>query len=351
MATHYVYIDPDKSQLAQGDILQRTDSLVKLLNHYHPHYAEHPDYQFFAILTQSCDLVRRAGKTAKSPYITIAAARTIEDTLLREAAKRQKDWQRPTKLIGQSDRNNLLMFLQRLLDNNEPGYFYLHIDQSLGINRACCVVLPLAVSVRVQHYDMLLEAKIAQITDAFQAKLGWLIGNLYGRVGTTEWDKEYPDNPIKDAARKILDATLVSVTDEQIKEFGAELKQDSNLTNKSAIDLVDYIRRKKILPRSRKFAIRAAEVSRSLRLVNPIQGRTALALQEGDSLKQSIKQLLFTADVPVGDVDDLADKLIGTVSRRLGEVMTDANLPGRDEIALGFIRGLLQDPQIAALLS
>jgi hypothetical protein len=87
MATHYVYDDPDKAQLAQGDILQRTDALVSLLGEYHPHYAEHPDYKFFAVLTQSCDLVRRDGRPPKSPYITIAAARTLEETLLREGAK------------------------------------------------------------------------------------------------------------------------------------------------------------------------------------------------------------------------------------------------------------------------
>jgi hypothetical protein len=350
MPTHYVYDDPDKTQLAQGDVLQRTDALVALLGQYHPHYAEHPDYKFFAILTQSCDLVRRDGKPPKSPYITIAAARTLEETLLREAAKGQSDWQRQAKVIGLRERNNLLMFLQRVIDNNEPGYFYLHEDQSVGIHRACCVVLPLGVSLRARHYDLLLEAKIAQVKDTFQAKLGWLIGNMYGRVGTTEWDKEYPDRPVKTVSKEVLEATLHSVGDDQIKEGVAELKREGGLENKTPEEIFEHIRNKNILSRSKKFENRAAEVSKSVRLVSLIQGRASTAMHDGDALKLSLRRMLIDAETPEKTVDALTDQLINAVNQRISEVMTDADLPGRDDIALKFIRGLLQDPQIAAIL-
>jgi hypothetical protein len=350
MPTHYVYDDPDKTQLAQGDVLQRTDELVALLGQYHPHYAEHPDYKFFAVLTQSCDLVRRDGKPPKCPYITIAAARTLEETLLREAAKGQSNWQRQTKVVGLRERNSLLMFLQRVIDNNEPGYFYLHEDQSVGIHRACCVVLPLGVSLRVQHYDLLLKAKIAQVKDTFQAKLGWLIGHMYGRVGTTEWDKEHPDRPVKTVSKEVLEATLHSLGDDQIKEGVAQLKREGQLENMTPEEIFEHIRRRSILSRSKKLENRAAEVSKSLRLVNLIQGRASTAIHHGDALKQSLRQILMDAKTSEEAVDALADQLIGAVNRRISEVMTDADLPGRDDIALKFIRGLLQDPQIAAIL-
>jgi len=350
MVTHYVYDDPDKVQLGQGDVLQRTDALVALLAQYHPHYAEHPDYKFFAVMTQSCDLVRRDDKLPKSPYITIAAARTLEETLLREAAKSQSNWQRQAKVIGMRDRDNLLMFLQRVIDNNEPGYFYLHEDQSVGIHRACCVVLPLGVSLRSQHYDLLLEAKIAQVKDTFQAKLDWLIGNMYSRVGTTEWNNEYPDRPVETVSKEVLEATLHSVRDEQIKEGLAELKHDGQLENKTPDEIFNHIRKKNILSRSKKFENRAAEVSKSVRLVNLIQGRVLTAMQDGDALKQSLRQILINAETSEESVDALTDQLVGAVNQRISEVMTDADLPGRNDIAVKFIRGLLQDPQIAAIL-
>ena len=350
MATHYVYDDPDPTQLAQGDVLRRSEALVDLLDQYHPHYAAHPDYQFFAVLTQSCDLVRRGGKPPKCKYVTIAAARTLEETLLREAAKSQKEWQRQTKVIGGRERNSLLMFLHRLLDNNEPGYFYLHEDQQLGIHRSCCVVLPLAVSVRAQHYDMLVEAKIAQIKDTFQAKLGWLIGNMYGRVGTTEWDSQYPDNPLKDVVKTVLDGTLFSVTDEQIKEGLAELKRQKLLEAMSPEEIFDHIRQKTILSRGKKFESRALEVSKTVRLVNPIHGRASNALRDAGALKESIINVLNAAEVAEDDVEMVADQLLLTMNQQIGEVLSDTNLPGRDEVVTTFIRGLLQDPQIAAIL-
>lgn len=350
MATHYVYDEPDKTQLAQGDVLERTNALIGLLNQFHPHYAEHPDYKYFAVLTQSCDLVRRRAKPPKSPYITVAAARTLDQTLLREAAKTQDEWQRETKVIGGRLRNNLLMFLERLLDNNEPGYFYLHVDQSLGIHQPCCVLLPLAVSLRAQHYDLLLDAKRAQVKDAFQAKLGWLIGNMYGRVGTTEWDKEYPDNPVKTVAKDVLDATFVSVTDEQMKEGLAELKQKGDWAKKSPAEIFEHIRGKTVLPRSRKFENRAIEVSESLRFINVIRGRASNAMHEGGALERSIERIVAAANVPEDVVEPLVSQLVGAVNQRLNEVMTDANLPGRDEVVRSFVRGLLQDPQIASIL-
>ncbi len=350
MATHYVYDDPDKRELAQGDILQRTPALVALLNQYHPHYAQHPDYKFFAVLTQSCDLVRRDGKSPRTAYIAIAAARTLEETLVREAAKAQEPWQREAKVIGGKTRTSLLMFLQRLLDNNEPGHFYLHVDQELGIHRPCCVVLALSVTVRVQHYETLLDAKVAQLKDTFQAKLGWLIGNMYSRVGTTEWDREYPDNPVRLVAAKVLDDTLHSVTDEQIKEGLAELKEGGQLAGKSPQQIFEHIRHTAILPRSKKFEQRAADVSTTVRLVSLIQARAKEAIHEGDALKASVSQILRSANVAEDVIAGLAAELIEAVNARVSQVMTDERLPNRNEIALSFIRGILQDPKIAAIL-
>lgn len=350
MATHYVYDDPDKTQLAQGDVLMRTPALTAVLNQYHPHYAQHRDYNFFTIVTQSCDLVRRNGKPPKTPYIAIAAARTLEETLIREAAKGQEPWQREAKVIGSKLRSNLLEFLKRLFNNNEPGYFYLHVDQQLGIHRSCCVVLALSVALRAEHYDTLLEAKVAQLKDTFQAKLGWLIGNMYSRVGTTEWDKEYPDNPVKAAAKKILGDTLYSVTDEQIKEGLAELKEANQIDGKSPTDIFEHIRDKNILPRSKKFEQRAMEVSKAIRLVNLIQAHTKRAMHDGDVLRNAITQILAAASISNEMIGSLADTLIATVDTHLCEIMTDDHLPDRDEVVLSFIRGILQDPKIATIL-
>ena len=90
MSTHYVYVDPNKSELQQGDVLQRCDALSAVLDKYFPYYSNHIDYRYFQVLTQTCDLVRRDDDPCAAHYISIAAVRPIKDVLLLEAARLQE---------------------------------------------------------------------------------------------------------------------------------------------------------------------------------------------------------------------------------------------------------------------
>ena len=78
---HFTYKEkPDMESLCQGDVLEKTEALNELLGTVHP-YFQNDDYQYFMVLTQSCDLVRRDGKKCKTPYITLAAVRSYNDFL------------------------------------------------------------------------------------------------------------------------------------------------------------------------------------------------------------------------------------------------------------------------------
>ncbi len=350
MVMHYVYREPDKASLNQGDVLDRTPALVALLEQYHQHYAHHPSYRYFVVLTQSCDLVRRGGPP-KSPYIAVAAARPIGELILREAAKYQEEWQRETKVVGSKAKERLIMFIQHLLDNNEPQYFYLHNDISLGIHEACCVHLALSVALRAEHYDTILAAKIAQLTDTFQAKLGWLIGNMYSRVGTTEWDHEYTDNPCKAHAEQLLNKTLVPIAEDQIKEGIAALRERKELEGKTPQEILDFIQRTTVLSRKEKFEARAADVIRDtkrVKIIKSIRGRASYAIREGGVLKKGIVELLQASGVE--QANDLADKLIRLFDDRMTSVMSDETMPGREELLTGLLRSILQDTKVAATL-
>jgi hypothetical protein len=190
MSTHYIYNDnPDNEQLYQGDVLERTPELISLLSQFHHHYAEKEDYQYFLVITQSCDLQRRDGKNPKSPYISIAAVRPVEDAIWREAKKYQEWWQIKTRIISDRNLQKLIMFVDSMIDNNAPNYFYLHEDLNLGISGYNCAFLALSVALKIEHYDLCLSAKKTQLKNEFQAKLGWLVGDMYSRVGTVEWQK------------------------------------------------------------------------------------------------------------------------------------------------------------------
>ena len=53
--------------------------------------------------------------------------------------------------------------------------------------------LALSVALRISHYDACIGAKVAQLDDVFQAKVGWLTGNLYSRVGTPDLEEKEDD--------------------------------------------------------------------------------------------------------------------------------------------------------------
>ena len=112
------------------------------------------------------------------------------------------------------------------MDNNKPGFFYLHTDAQVGITEPSCAFLHLAISFRAQHYERCLGAKIAQLKEPFQAKLGWLLGSMYSRVGTTEWNSEKPDEKVGAAASKILKQTVIPYDDVQLKEALDDLRAE-----------------------------------------------------------------------------------------------------------------------------
>jgi hypothetical protein len=59
-------------------------------------------------------------------------------------------------------------------------------------------MLRVSVSVRSDHYQTLVDARTGRLKPAFQAKLGWLLGNLYDRPATPDWG----DNPAQESKLK-----------------------------------------------------------------------------------------------------------------------------------------------------
>lgn len=97
-------------------------------------------------------------------------------------------------------RTTFEQFLQRLFNNNEPPFFYFEAAHQDGIYEEMCAMLALPISLKPEHYETLRKAKLAGISDVFQAKLGWLLGQMYSRVGT-------PDHEPKVMAEKVRSYT------------------------------------------------------------------------------------------------------------------------------------------------
>lgn len=179
----------DRANLTQGDLLVRNSALAHALQQAHQYYATAPDYSHFVVLTQSCDLVRRP-KKCRARYITLAAARPLSVVTSRFLQRISYGYDFPITLCNKDDEVRAQQLLERLLHNTEDGYFFIRKGSHPSVPDDLCVFLPLSISIRVDHYEACLNAKIAQLEEIFSAKVGWLTGNLYSRVATPDVEEK-----------------------------------------------------------------------------------------------------------------------------------------------------------------
>jgi hypothetical protein len=186
MATHWTYADfREEDDLAQGDILWPTDELRAILKEVHPHFLD-AKYIAFLLTTQSCDIVRRKGE-CNSRYLNLAVIRGLEDVL-------HDILSHECECVGQGiytqeSKFKAKQLLNRVFNQNEQalGLFYLHQDGDAGIAVASVSLLRVSVTLRVEHYDVLRRSRRGRLAPEFRGKLGWLVGNLYSRIGTKDW--------------------------------------------------------------------------------------------------------------------------------------------------------------------
>lgn len=187
MSIHFTYSEPDPKELKQGDILKKTPELLALIKEVHPHYSRE-DYLYFQVLTQTCDLVRRNGE-CKSRYITLAAVRAMDLVVQRAIEKFTDKTVFQGKMVCSTrHKRSLTDLFYKLLNNNDTHHFFLQASPEYGLDLDCCTQLHLSISIRAyEHFEVCLNAKILELRENFTAKLGWLVGNLYSRVGTEDY--------------------------------------------------------------------------------------------------------------------------------------------------------------------
>jgi len=186
---HFTYNpEPDNTILKQGDVLEKTPQLNSLLQKYHSHYTS-PVYTHFQILTQSCDLVKRRS-SCSARYITIAAVRSfdtvIQRTIISETGKNiELDGKR---FCNDKGKDRLAFVVETILNNNAKEFFYLHNAPKNKLENDSTTFLHLSITIKAEeHYELCLKAKILELKENFRAKLGWMVGNLYSRVGTEDF--------------------------------------------------------------------------------------------------------------------------------------------------------------------
>lgn len=271
----------NRTSLLQGDLLVRNEHLCASLRDGHSYYAKASDYTHFLVLTQSCDLVRRGKKPCKARYITLAAARPLQTVVDRFLESRVLDSDKLSfRLFEKSDENVARQFIERIVHHTEEGYFFIPKSGSHTIARDLCVFLPLSIAIRSQdHYEACLSAKVAQLTDVFQAKVGWLTGNQYSRVGTPDlgelvededaylkglwqqslrqesvWLRRFDYDRLKPALHKLrTERPNDVVTEEQLTQLVSQLPSEAT---EIASRVVAVLVEKNLLPRDKEIKAR-----------------------------------------------------------------------------------------------
>ena len=250
------------TELAQGDILKRTPELDKVLASVHPHFHQHGKNLYFMVLTQSCDLVVRDGEAGKAPYINIAPVRPLDEVISREIENlRLQKIRGELPLLTHKARARLSDFVRRLINNNVPQYFFLE-SEGTELGQDCCAFLRLSIAIKSDlHYKACIDAKFLQLNDSFQAKLGSLVGQLYSRVGTKDWDAQQLEMKVaqitKDAAYYLDEGKVKELE----KEFAARCVVNQGYTFE-AKDLTAAI---KAIPTKKKVVVsRVADIAAQL---------------------------------------------------------------------------------------
>jgi len=225
--------------LLQGDIISRSGELVNVLRKVFPYFCDER-YIGFLVTTQSCDLVRRAGKPCRTRYITLAVIRELR--LLLPELLEELCGTGVAGVYKKESRYVAEQLLVRIINQNEQtrGLFYLHPDADVRIATPSAAMLRITFSLRRQHYELLTGARCGRVHGEFANKLGWLSGNLFSRVATPDWeDQENDENASSKQAKALLELVTERngqnwVSEEWIKEAKKKAVDLDNLTPANA---------------------------------------------------------------------------------------------------------------------
>jgi hypothetical protein len=184
--------------------------------------------------------------------------------------------------------------------------------------------------------------------EPFQAKLGWLIGSMYSRVGTTEWNAEKPDEKIGAAASKILRQTVIAYDDVQLKEALADLRAKPLGPKMSYDEINKFISKKKIVPRLTRFKEQATATLAGLKVVEPIRDKISSALWRDKALREAIMALSGT------EIELTPEAKAGVILRmvldKMGELATEEALPGRNKYVVDLVGDLMADNALKSFI-
>lgn len=290
---HFTYAPLDRDQLNQGDVLRRTPGVERILREVHPHYTR-TDYPFFIVLTQSCDLIRRDGKQCASRYVSLAAIRPLRLVLEREIRRFQYDpIEKKFGICNRAQHPKVVQLAERLLNNNQDRYFFLQRRPGSGLEEDHCAFLQLSIALKTElHYETLLAAKILQLSESFQHKLGHLVGTMYSRVGTEDWVPQHAtEEEFRGRTCALVEDTVVWLDKDLHRRVLAEFGklQDEERTQEKFIEVVETNQKTKAA-KLREGLDSIEDVLRAVGIVPELSGKIRRRLESNHNIRSRLSR-------------------------------------------------------------
>jgi len=241
----YVYREkPNGLSLLQGDILKVEKTFHTLFSTYYP-AIKHTD-NYVMVLTQSCDLVNERTRKPKLKHINVCPVRSLKSYIEKYMIEEVKPYSTMGKTILEKNAlDKLKDTIYKLLNNTEQKtHFFL--PKQLPFTENMVAIIPLSFSFRTEHYSSLLENRVLGLKPEFQAKVGHIISQLYGRIGTMDLAEcDWDDKKIRNYIKELLqDINLMQVPDNNYIEY---LRKNSNNENSVPEALIEQYRTKKAI--------------------------------------------------------------------------------------------------------
>jgi len=219
----YVYRNEiTEASLLQGDILKVEGEFKTYFKEFYPAINHHDGQdKYVMILTQSCDLVKERKRKPKLTHINVCLIRSLKSFIQKLITDELKPLSIDGKRFLERDALDKLKEKIAKLLNNTDQKTHFFLPATLPFTEDMITLLPLSFSFRIEHYDLFLQNRVLGLKSEFQAKIGYTISQLYGRIGTMdlsecEWDDKQTRNYIKKLLR---DLDLIQVPDRSFIEY------------------------------------------------------------------------------------------------------------------------------------
>jgi len=191
--------EPDKQSLYQGDIIfidAAIRSNLKALCQGKIMKAE-----FAIVLTQSCDLVKRSefGNKCKAQLIHMGLLSIFDEYFIENLSKYCEKglFEDKVRIIDQGNAQKLQNSLERLFNNNINDYFFIPEDNGQGLASHYIVDIRDQCLISFDFFEDIIRNKRCELEEIYRAKLGYMISQLFSRIGTKDWNKQELENTIK----------------------------------------------------------------------------------------------------------------------------------------------------------